>query len=251
MSSLQLSTAGFVRHDRKARRSAALAEDLTARLAIDPQTRADAYTVRHDSYLSGGYIDRQAEGVFRDHYDDLPNAQTIVIYRAARPVASVRVCILDTDPALTGWDAVPASSIFPDEVKALLARVPTNESNAGFPRAIEINRLVRHPDFATDAGLVFALFRLATFMVYFHRTDLMMSCVRRNHGGFYKRLHFQDVAGPRRYAGVKFETNLMACYQPAYGDVLRDVPVVDSGAMTNGCYDGLFRGEAVPVFAAE
>ena len=250
MSALQISTANFVRPERTTSRPATKLHDLTARLAVNPQTQNDAYAVRYKSYLSGGYIDQKADGVFCDPYDTLPNSQSLVIYKQKRPVASVRVCILDTDPTLTGWSNIPASNIFPDEVKALLDDVPNQTSNtSGTARAIEINRLVRHPDFATDYSLVFALFRLATFMVYYHETDLMMSCVRRNHGGFYKRLHFHNVAGPRRYAGVKFETNLMACYQPQYDNVLRDVPIVDSGAITNGCYDGLFHGEAVPVFS--
>ncbi len=249
MRSLPVSTVSFVRHERPERHTAELRSDLTARLAIDPQTRQDAFAVRHDSYLSGGYIDRDAAGIFADRYDEMPNSQSMVIYKNSKPVASVRVCILDTDPALTGWREIPAANIFPDEVAALLRNVEAAPGATGRPaRAIEINRLVRHPDFATDYTLVFALFRLATFMVYHHQTDLMMSCVRRNHTGFYKRLHFHNVAGPRRYAGVKFETNLMACYRSGYDNVLRDVPIVDSGAMTSGCYDGLFRGEAVSVF---
>jgi len=248
MSSLPVSTVSFVRQERPERNPAAR-NDLTARLAVDRRTRNDAFAVRHESYLSGGYIDRQPGDIFTDRYDELPNSQSMVIYKGVRAVASVRVCILDTDPALTGWDDIPAGNIFPEEVAALLGdvrRAPGEEERPA--RAIEINRLVRHPEFATDYTLVFALFRLATFMVYHHRTDLMLSCVRRNHTGFYKRLHFHNVAGPRRYAGVKFETNLMACYSSGYGNVLRDVPIVDSGAMTNGCYDGLFRGEAVSVF---
>ncbi len=252
MKALQLNTVGFVRPERPEGRAGSKLEDLTARLAIDEQTQNDAYEVRYKSYLSGDYIDPKASETFSDPYDEMPNSQSMVIYKKQRPVASVRVCILDTDPALTGWSDIPAANIFPDEVKALLAEVPNRTGNTAKPaRAIEINRLVRHPDFATDYSLVFALFRLATFMVYYHETDFMMSCVRRNHSGFYKRLHFNHVAGPRRYAGVKFETNLMACYQPQYGNVLRDVPIVDSGAMTNGCYDGLFRGETVPVFAED
>jgi hypothetical protein len=249
MSSLQVSTASFVRQQRPDKQIARSLDDLTARLAIDEATRNDAFSVRHESYLSGGYIDPKANGVFADHYDEMPNSQSMVIYKDQRPVASVRVCILDTNPALSGWGEIPASNIFADEVKELLDAVPEKTGNPnGFPRAIEINRLVRHPDFTTDYTLVFALFRLATFMVYHHKTDFMMSCVRRNHSSFYKRLHFNNIAGPRRYAGVKFETNLMACYQPQYDNVLRDVPIVDSGAMVNGCYDGLFLGETVAVF---
>jgi hypothetical protein len=246
MVSLRSTTAEVLRGAPAGRLKSKPRGDLTARLAIDPQTRFDAYAVRHKSYFAGGYIDRQPGGTFADAYDEMPNSKSIVVYKGGRPAASVRVCILDTDPALTGWNEIPAGKIFPDELKSLLDAAPGN----GKPRrAIEINRLVRHPDHATDYTLVFALFRLATFMVSYHETDMMMSCVRQNHTSFYRRLHFKYVAGPRRYAGVKFETNLMACYRDEYDEILRDVPIVDSGAMTNGCYAGLFRGEAVPVFA--
>jgi hypothetical protein len=260
MSSLQTSTVNLVRHDRAGRMAMAqpailpangAKAQLMARLAIDPQTRADAFSVRHASYLAGGYIDARPNGQFSDANDDMPNSQTVVVYRDARPVASIRFCILDTNPALQGWDDIPAAHIFPEEVKTLLDNVPSAaEGGTGRPaRAIEINRLVRHPDFADDHELVFVLFRFATYMVLHHETDVTLSCVRRNHMPFYRRIiKLSNVAGPRRYAGVKFETHLMACERAKYNSVVRDVPIFNSSKITAGGYDGLFRGETVAVF---
>jgi hypothetical protein len=218
---------------------------LTAKLALDEQTKADAYSVRHASYLSGGYIDPRPDGMFSDADDLRPNNRSVVIYRQGRPVASVRMSVYDRTPGLTGFDEIPASRIFPEEVAALADCV-----TSGRPAKLtEINRLVRHPDFATDYELVFVLYRFVGFFVAEEKADMTLSCVRRNHTPFYKRLHFEYVAGPRRYAGVKFETNLMSCPNSSYGSVLRDIPVVNAGSGPASAYSGLLRGETVPVFA--
>jgi hypothetical protein len=68
---------------------------LTARLVLDDETKADAYGLRHRSYLSGGYIDPQPGGLFSGADDLRPNNRSIMIYKHRRPVASVRLCTLD------------------------------------------------------------------------------------------------------------------------------------------------------------
>lgn len=219
---------------------------LTARLALDDETRADAYAIRHASYLSGGYIEPRPDGLFSDADDLRPNSRTVVVYRQGRPVASVRLCVLDMDPALTGWDEIPASRIFPEAVAELAAGL-----NPARPaRLMEINRLVRHPDFATDSQLVFVLFRFVSYMLIETESDMMLSCVRRNHTPFYKRMHFEYVAGPRRYAGVKFETNLMSCPLSRHGLIMRDIPLVEIDGKTEHAYGALLDGETIDVFAA-
>ena len=217
---------------------------LTARLALDDATKADAYRIRHESYLSGGYIDPMPGGMFSDADDLKPNSKSVVIYKWGQPVASVRMCVLDYTTGLEGWDEIPASQIFPEEVADLAASVDHGRP----PKLTEINRLVRHPDFATDYELVFVLYRFVGFFVAEERSDMTLSCVRRNHTPFYKRLHFEYVAGPRRYAGVKFETNLMTCRNSRYNSVLRDIPMVDTGSGPQSTYAGPLRGETINVF---
>lgn len=263
MSSSPLSTANLVRHERVPRQDVQprldLSSGLTARLAIDPQTQADAFSVRHDSYLSGGYIDARPDGLFSDENDDLPNSQTVVVYKNARPVASIRCCILDTDPTLQGWDEVPALHIFPEEVKDLMDKIDAGHLAAAKPgaprkyaRAIEINRLVRHPDFKDDSLLVFVLFRFAGYMILHYDTDISLSCVRRNHMPFYRRIgKWENIAGPRQYHGVRFATHLMACDREKYASVARDVPIFNSAKILAGGYDALFEGEAVNVFGEQ
>jgi len=245
MSALQTASLNFEPTRRRPPLNLSELSSLTVRVAADPQTRADAFALRHASYVDGGYIDARPGGLFSDPYDDKPNCQSLVIYKDARPVASVRLCVLDTDPDNHGWDDIPASHVFQDEVRALLAEVPAAAKPA---KATEINRLVRHPDFATDFGLVFVLFRFVSFIVIHEKSDMMLSCVRRNHMPFYKRLDFASIAGPRAYPELKFSTNLMACPQSRYGTALNRYEVFNPRATETGCYDGLFRGESVNVF---
>lgn len=242
MSFLQIATTNFARGAAKPQ---ATGTGLTARLALDDQTRADAYAIRHASYLSGGFIDPQPGGLFTDADDLKPNSRSVVVYKEGRPVASVRLCTLDYDTALTGWDEIPASRIFPEAVAELAAGVQHDLP----AKLTEINRLVRHPDFSTDYQLVLVLYRFVGFMVAEEESDMTLSCVRRNHMPFYKRMHFDYVAGPRRYAGVKFETNLMACLSSRYASVAKDIPFIGSAAGPQSTYGGLLEGETVKVFA--
>lgn len=242
MSSLQAITTNIVRG---ATQPQVGGTGLTARLALDDQTRADAYAIRHESYLSGGYIDPQPDGLFSDLDDLKPNSRSVVVYKWGRPVASVRLCVLDQTPGMIGWDEIPASRIFPEAVAELAASVPHGRP----AKMTEINRLVRHPDFATDYQLVFVLFRFVSYMVIEDNADMMLSCVRRNHTPFYKRMHFGYISGPRRYAGVKFETNLMSCPEARYDRLMSDIPFVATDDNTKSAYAGLLQGEAVNVFA--
>jgi hypothetical protein len=240
MSSLLTATTNTVRGS--AKRQVA-GTGLTARLALDDQTKSDAYAIRHASYLSGGYIEPQPDGLFTDADDLKPNSRSIVIYKLDRPVASVRLCVLDQTAGLPGWDEIPASRIFPEAVAELAAGAPHGRPT----KLTEINRLVRHPDFATDYHLVFVLFRFVSYMLLDANSD-MLSCVRRNHTPFYKRMHFNYVAGPRRYAGVKFETNLMCCPEDSIDKIRSDMPIVGADENTIRSYAGILHGETVKVF---
>jgi hypothetical protein len=241
MSALQIVTTNIVRGTV---RSQPQQMGLTARLALDDRTCTDAYAIRHASYLAGGYIDPMPGGIFSDADDLKPNSRSVVVYKHDQPVASVRLCTLDYDSAVSGWDDIPASRIFPEDVAALAAGV----SHGRPPKLTEINRLVRHPDFADDFQLVFVLYRFVSFLVIESDADMMLNCVRRNHTPFYKRMHFGYVAGPRRYAGVKFETNLMSCPRERYAQLMSDIPFVATDDSTKAAYAGLVRGETVNVF---
>ncbi len=242
MSSLLVSSSRTVARTRA--RPQLLEAGLTARLALDERTKADAYAVRHDSYLSGGFIDPRPDGQFSDADDLKPNNQCVVIYQYGQPVASVRLCLLDLVTTEPGWDEIPALRIFPEEVTALAL----NTAPGRLSRLIEINRLVRHPDYADNYQLVFVLYRFVSYLLMSANADLMLSCVRRNHTPFYKRMHFEYVAGPRRYAGVSFETNLMACTMGGVELIRKEMPIVGADSRSIDSYAALMAGETVSVF---
>jgi hypothetical protein len=131
-----------------------------------------------------------------------------------------------------------------------VAALAANAAPGRSARMIEINRLVRHPDYANNYQLVFVLFRFVSYLLMSANADLMLSCVRRNHTPFYKRMHFEYVAGPRRYAGVKFETNLMACTMGGVDLIRAEMPIVGADPRTIDTYAALQAGESVSVFVA-
>jgi len=245
MHSLPIATAGFIRPRQNDHHTHNLPDHLSARLAIDRKTRHQVFALRHASYLAGGYIDPRPHGLFSDPYDEAPNCISLIVYKHAQPVASVRLCTLDLDPAKPGWNDIPGLHVFGDEIQALLARPAPGERAL---RATEINRLVRHPDHVNDYELVFTLFRFVSYLVLRQQFDMTISCVRRNHISFYKRLGFEMNAGPRAYPELKFSTNLMVCPSANYEMLRKKYPILDAGAVESNCYDGLFQGETVNVF---
>ncbi len=216
---------------------------LTVRLAQDKQTKHDCYKLRYLSYFSEGHIEPRRSEKFSDEYDDRPEATSVVIYKGGRAVASTRICLLTRGFDGHASGAIPAEHVFPEEIEGLFRR------DAALPvhRIVEINRLVRHPEFAEDRTLVFLLFRLAGYFILKHDAGLVVSCVRRNHVPFYTRLRFSEVAGPRNYHGVKFSTHLLTCQREQYDTVRRMVPMLDVTGAERERYDGLSQGQTVAV----
>lgn len=218
---------------------------LTARLAMDRKTKQDCYKLRYLSYFAEGHIDPRRSASFSDEYDDEPGVQSVVIYKGSRAVASTRICALTRHGDGSTSGAIPAQHVFPSETEGLFRR----DVDAPVERVVEINRLVRHPDFAEDKTLVFLLFRLAGFFILKNDAGAVVSCVRRNHIPFYKRLRFSEVAGPRVYHGVKFSTHLLSCLRPQYDTVRRMVPALDVTGAAQAQYDRLSQGDSVSVMA--
>ena len=210
----------------------------TARLALDDRSAAEVYRLRYDSYLQSGHIDPDPRRMFRDRYDDLPNCRSIVIYSGERAVASVRTCSLVHGSALSS----PAMDAFPDETRRLIAA----DADAGHGgRGLEITRLVRSPEAANNQGLVFLLYRLAGYVAIAEQADVFLSCVRRNHVPFYKRLGGVEVSEPRPYPGLKCLMQLMACSRADHEAVRATAPVLDPFSGRNSKLDGFLDGGAV------
>jgi hypothetical protein len=210
----------------------------SARLALDAQTKLDAYRLRYDSYLASGYIQPNETGLFQDVYDELPNCQTVVIYDQGAASASVRVCSL----AFGSRKRSPASDAFPEEVRKLLNEQTAIGTGA---RGIETTRLVRSPAAENNQGLVFLLYRMAGFLGMTAHTQILIACVRRNHAPFYKRLGYEPVTEPRDYPGLNCPMQLMSCTRRRYDEVRLAFPVIDPFAGAAEDLDGFLAGESV------
>ncbi len=215
---------------------ACLPPHYTARLARDPATRRDAYSLRYLCYLDGGFIAANKDRLFCDKFDQLPNTETVVVYQDDEPVASVRVCFL----SLFHPTPAPVRDTFPDQLDALLS--PLRRSAHGM-EAVEITRLVRSPRFANDQGLVFVLYRLAGLLGIQRDVRIILSCVRHNHVPFYRRLQYRMVAGPRDYPGLTCPMHLLACSREDYDAVRGRFPLMDPDAFPGDDVSGFLAGQ--------
>lgn len=213
----------------------------TARAALSADVREDAYRLRYRSYLAGGFISENPSGQFNDHYDDMPNADTIVLYDHEVPVASVRVCRLEIGSGYTS----PALDTFPTEVQALLNGRP---NDAFFGRAIEVTRLVRSPEAENNQGLVFLLYRVAGYIALCHHTQIFFACVRSNHAPFYKRLGYSNASEPRPYPGLSCQMQLMASDRQRYDEIRTKVPMMDPMTNTTEDLEAFYEGGSVRLF---
>lgn len=214
-----------------------------ARLAITDEVKRDAYKLRYLCYLNAGHIQPNTSGLFKDKYDDLPNASTIVIYDHDKPLASVRTCLLARGTDLTS----PALETYREEVEALL-NADLASPFAG--RGIEVTRLVRSPEAENNQGLVFLLYRMAGYIALCAHSQVHLACVRTNHAPFYRRLGYQAASEPRIYPGLTCKMQLMASDRQRYDKLRQKVPAMDPLAGTTGSLNGFFVGEPVALSLA-
>ncbi|MCQ8278078.1 hypothetical protein NFI95_06410 [Acetobacteraceae bacterium KSS8] len=211
---------------------------LTARLALTPETRRDAYRLRYQSYLAAGHIEPNHSETFSDVYDELPNTKTIVLYYDDMPAASVRTCTF-----ASGTDErSPAVDVYREEINQILKG--TTETGYG-QRGIETTRLVRSPNFENNQSLVFLLYRMAGYVGMMAHTQRLFACVRTNHVSFYKRLGYQPAAEARPYPGLSCPMQLMSCTRDRYDEVRMAYPVIDPYTTATGNLDHFLDGAAV------
>lgn len=208
------------------------------RRAVTSAIKRDAYGLRHQSYLHGGYIDPRPDGLFLDRFDPLPTSQTIVVYENRLPVASVRVCFFSRDNVTTA----PAGVTFPDEVSELLDGLPAHR---GRVQGAEITRLVRSPAAENNQGLVFLLLRAAGYVALQEDVPLLISCVRQNHVAFYRRIGCYPAGDLRPYPGLKCPMQLLACPRESYDDARAAFPIMDPMAGPASAFDGFMQGRPV------
>jgi hypothetical protein len=204
------------------------------------------YALRHDSYVDQGFLDPRPDGLFSDEWDVRKNAYSVLVFLNGQPAASVRVSFLDRESSSADEHSTIAMESFTEEVDSLVHSFQTDGRMAS---AMEMSRLVRHPDHAQNNDLVFALFRMGFYFLVRFDADMVLSTVRRHHMPFYRRLGFNKIAEPKAYPRLKFQLGLMACFRPSYPLVQQTVPILDNITKFDSVYRPFMSGERVPVFA--
>ena len=219
---------------------------IKAQIVATSDMMQTVFSLRHDSYVAQGFLDARPDGLFFDEWDKRNNFYSVLVFSDDLPVASVRVSILDLSGGIPEARATVAMESFAEEVDALVHGFQTD----GKPgRAMEMSRLVRHPDFSQDNDLVFALYRMGFYFLMHFDADMVLSTVRRHHMPFYRRLGFNKITEPRPYPRLNFQLGLMACFRASYPMVQQTVPILDHIEKHDSVYAPFMAGERVNVFA--
>lgn len=217
---------------------------LTAKLAATPQLLSELHALRHESYLAYGHIDRMPDGAFADRFDQSPASRSVALYSDGCLAASVRVSLYAPASGISGAGESPSTGLFRDEIDEVsqgLAR----EGRA--VRAADISRLARHPRFVADTDLVFALYRMAGYLILDLDSDLVLVTVRPHHVRFYQRMGFRLIADPKPYPGTNAHAALMACFRSSYEGVRRAVPFMEGISAEDETFAELMGGREAPI----
>ena len=205
---------------------------------MDADTRRDAYALRYRSYYSQGFIPANDTGLFADHFDEAPNTRTVVVYAEGTAVGSVRTCLLRRGPGSLS----PARHAYPEEVENLL--VNSGPERSGWD-GLEVNRMVRAPEAADDQGLVFMLYRLAGRLAISAGFRVVVSCARRNHLPFYRRMRFTQAGELKTYPGLSCPMVLLQSSRSEWDTMREGFRLMDPEAGPPGLLDGLEAGLTV------
>lgn len=222
-----------------------LETDLTGQLALTGKQAEVAYAIRHEGYLSYGYITRRDNGLFTDRYDGRANSRVAIVYKNGVAAATVRVCLYDPGNSDLDFQMVPAMEIFRDEiVHVLQSHDPINRP----ARAVEITRLARHPAFMNDIDVIFALFRLVGYLILYFDADVALNACRPHHMAMYRRLGFQKLHEPRQYPNLTYAAGLMACFRMDYGEATNKLGFLRGISAKDESYRRLLAGESIQLF---
>jgi hypothetical protein len=178
-------------------------------LCLHESDLLDAFRLRYRNYSEHGHIPSNAESLFYDKYDALPNCLTFGILWGTRMVGSIRACVYA--PHLN-WVTLPAR-----EAYASAFREAVGERQV----AIEWNRLVVDETFGRAPDLQMRLWACAAWFAVRYAPQIFLAGVRAPHIPYYRRLGFAVASAPRRYPGTTFEATLMGMDWDVHGGRLR------------------------------
>ncbi len=217
---------------------------LTARLADNVHLLREAWSLRHAAYASHGYIETKSDGLFKDDYDLQPSAKTFLVYKDSMPAATARVSLYDPASDIAGAHSIPAMDVFSSEIAEALGGLVKHR----LPKALEVMRLARHPDYSKDNDLVFALFRIVGYMVFHFDVDAIVSAVRENHIPFYRRMGFERLTEPRAYPKLNFKTCLMMSERRKLEALQQRFSAFRTVSLDGTGYEDFFAGLPVSIY---
>jgi hypothetical protein len=166
-------------------------------LADTVDTRTQVYRLRYECYRRTGAIDAQSDELFSDLFDLKPNSFSFLVRGEEKEaLATVRINVVRPD---YGWIDSPVHHVYGDHpsFQAIAKESFVEASRLCFGCAARRDAFVR---------LVGHMAALADF----YRVCWLVACPRVEHSRVYQRMFgFQPLAAPRRYFGVKFDTQLL------------------------------------------
>lgn len=183
---------------------------LRCAIAQTPKERDQVYLLRHEAYRRDGAIDPQPGQRFSDHFDNLPNSFSFLVQgRDTEAQATVRLSVVRPD---LGWSEAPSRRVFGGH--------PALEQMAQ-ESYVEASRLCFGPLARRDV-FVKLLGHMAALGDLFE-TGWLVACPRVEHTPVYQRLFgFRQLAEPRQYFGVHFQTQLLGVRREEIRHHVRD-----------------------------
>ncbi|MBN9061884.1 MAG: hypothetical protein J0H41_05505 [Rhizobiales bacterium] len=182
-----MSGAAQLKTDDFAKRMIDFTARLDCRVAKTADEREEIFSLRYEAYLREGSIEANPSKLFKDRYDDLPNAWIFGCRLDGRLVSSLRVSV-----ASPQHPASPSISVFHD---VLAPEIDTGNI------IIDPTRFVAHPLFGREYPMLPQATARLPFVACEHfNADIGLAACREEHRAFYKRLFFLDQVGsPRPY----------------------------------------------------
>jgi hypothetical protein len=190
---------------------------VTSRRPQNDFEKTQIYLLRYHAYLKEGALPPDAPKIFKDAYDDAPNAATFGCYIEDRLSSSIRLHI-----ATPGSPTLPALAVFPDLLLPMIER------------GLSIMDTTRFVVDATAARLFprlpYATVRLSAIAGVHFDVDIALAAVRVEHQSFYRRLFgYKSLCEPRPYPTLAKPICLMAVdFRAARDSVLQRYPFFKS-----------------------
>lgn len=214
-------------------------------LALTGELTETAYHIRHEAYVSGGFIEARVDGMFTDSYDAQGNCRVVVVFKNDVPAGTVRV--VRHDPSSEGVERhpVPVMAAFGAEIREMMDQLAGQGAGS---RIMEICRLARMPAFERDIDVLFALFRAAAYLFLEFDAEIVFNAARSHHMPMYRRFGFRPLVEPRLYPGLNCSMGLMGSFPSGHSALIEGQPFMRGITRGDAAYRGLVAGLRVAAF---